>query len=129
MKSKYVIRSRISEAKFREIIRYFSLDSSAVQIQKLIGLSRQIINKYLITTRLRFVELSKLLSAPLVRQIKVDESYFGAGRVKGRRGRGANGKPLADSEILTAVKLDPQISLAIISTYNESIVKKNLRQI
>ncbi len=40
-----------------------------------------------------------------------------------------DGKPLADSEILTAVKLDPQVSIAIVSTYNESIVKKNLRQI
>ena len=55
-------------------------------------LSKQSINKYLMAIRLRFVELSKLQSDPLVGQIEVDESYFGARRVRGRRGRGAKGK-------------------------------------
>ena len=32
MKNKYVIRSRISEHKFKELIRYFSIDLNAVQI-------------------------------------------------------------------------------------------------
>jgi len=32
VKNKYVNRSRISEKKFREIIKYFSLDLNAVQI-------------------------------------------------------------------------------------------------
>mgnify|MGYP001584205214 CR=1 FL=1 len=89
MKNKYVIRSRISEKKFRQIIKLFSEDLSATQISHLTELSRQSINKYLMAIRLRFVELSKLQSAPLVGQIEVDESYFGARRVKGRRGRGA----------------------------------------
>jgi hypothetical protein len=46
VKNKYVIRSRISEAKFR-----------------------QIINKYLTAIRLRILELSLLQSGPLVGQI------------------------------------------------------------
>ena len=65
-KNKYVNRSRISEKKFREIIKYFSLDLNAVQIKELTGLSRQTINKYLTAIRLRIVELSILQSAPLV---------------------------------------------------------------
>ena len=94
MKNKYVIRSKISEHKFREIIKYFSLDLNAVQIQKITGLSRQTINKYLMAIRIRFVEISKLQSVPLTGQIEVDESYFGARRVKGVRGRGAKGKTI-----------------------------------
>ncbi len=69
VKNKYVIRSRISEAKFR-----------------------QIINKYLTAIRLRILELSLLQSASLVGQIEVDESYFSARRVRGKHGRGARGK-------------------------------------
>jgi hypothetical protein len=45
--------------------------------------------------RIRIFELSvqeQLQSGPLVGQIEVDESYFGARRVKGNRGRGARGK-------------------------------------
>ena len=94
VKNKYVIRSRISEAKFRQIILLFSEDLSATQISHLTRLSRQTINKYLTAIRLRIVELSILQSVPLVGQIEVDESYFGARRVRGKRGRGALGKTI-----------------------------------
>jgi len=90
--NKYVVRSRISEAKFRQIILLFSEDLSATQISHLTHLSRQTINKYLTAIRLRILELSLLQSDPLVGQIEVDESYFGARRVRGKRGRGARGK-------------------------------------
>ena len=43
---------------------------------------------------MRILELSTLESGPLVGQIEVDESYFGARRVRGKRGRGANGKTI-----------------------------------
>ena len=82
------------EKQFREIIKYFSIDLNAVQIKELTGLSRQTINKYLTAIRLRIVELSQLQSVPLVGQIEVDESYFGARRVRGKRGRGALGKTI-----------------------------------
>ncbi len=66
VKNKYVVRSRISEAKFRQLILLFSEDLSATQISHLTKLSRQTINKYLITIRLRILELSMLQSTPLV---------------------------------------------------------------
>jgi hypothetical protein len=44
VKNKYVICSRISEAKFRQIILLFSEDLSATQISHLTKLSRQTIN-------------------------------------------------------------------------------------
>jgi len=56
---------------------------NAVQIKELTGLSRQTVNKYLTAIRLKILELSLLQSDPLVGQIEVDESYFGARRVRG----------------------------------------------
>jgi len=47
VKIKYINSSKISEAKFREIIRYFAADLSATQIANLSGISRNSINKYL----------------------------------------------------------------------------------
>ena len=44
--------------------------------------------------RLRILELSMIQSALSVGQIEVDESYFGARRVHGKRGRGARGKTI-----------------------------------
>jgi transposase len=94
VKNKCVIRSRISEAKFRQIILLFSEDLSATQISHLTHLSRQTINKYLAAIRLRILDLSLLQSDPLVGQIEVDESYFGARRVRRKCGRGARGKTI-----------------------------------
>ena len=93
-KNKYYNRSRISEAKFREIIKYYSIDLNASQIAKLTNLNLNTINKILHMLRQRIFELSQFQSAPLKGQIEVDESYFGARRVKGKRGRGANGKTI-----------------------------------
>jgi hypothetical protein len=76
VKNKYVTRSHISEAKFRQIILLFSEDLSATQISHLTKLSRQTINKYLSAIRLRILELSQIQSAPLVGQIEVDESLL-----------------------------------------------------
>jgi transposase-like protein len=94
VKNKYVKHAHISEAKFRQVILLFSEDLSATQISHLTKISRPTVNKYLTAIRLRILELSLLQSDPLVGQIEVDESYFGARRVRGKRGRGARGKTI-----------------------------------
>jgi hypothetical protein len=89
--NKYLKRSKISEAKFREFIRYFSLDLDAHKITFLTGLNRNSVNRYLLLIRKRVAEFCEQ-SSPFQGEIEVDESYFGAHRVKGKRGRGAYGK-------------------------------------
>ena len=44
MNNKYIKRSKISEAKFRELIKCFSLDLDALQISALTGLNRNTID-------------------------------------------------------------------------------------
>ena len=94
VKNKYVKHAHISEAKFRQIILLFSEDLSATQISHLTKISRPTVNKYLTAIRLRILGLSLLQSDPLVGQIEVDESYFGARRVCGKHGHGARGKTI-----------------------------------
>ena len=91
MKNKYAIRARISEHQFRQIVRLFSLDLDATQITAITGLNRNTINRYLRGIRVRIAEYCETQS-PFSGEIEVDESYFGARRVKGKRGRGAFGK-------------------------------------
>jgi transposase len=92
--NKYVKHAHISEAKFRQIILLFSEDLSVTQISHLTKISRPTVNKYLITIRPGILELSPLQSDTLVDQIEVDESYFGARRIHGKRGRGTRGKTI-----------------------------------
>ncbi len=93
MKNKYVWRSRISEHQFRQIVRLFSVDLDASQIARLTGLSRNTVNRYLKAIRQRLVEYCGLQS-PFSGEVEVDESFFGARRIKGKRGRGAFGKTI-----------------------------------
>ena len=86
-------RARISKRKFREILKYFSLDIEATKIAQLTGLNRNTVNKYLFLIRERIAEECELES-PFSGDIEVDESFFGARRIKGKRGRGASGKTI-----------------------------------
>lgn len=93
LKNRYVNRSKISEAKFRELVRYFAADLDASQIAQLSGLNRNTVNRYLKAIRERIAAFCELES-PLSGEVEVDESFFGARRVKGKRGRGAYGKTI-----------------------------------
>ena len=91
MKNKYIIRSKISESKFREILKYFCLDIEATKISKLSNISRQSVNKIIKNIRILIAKECEKTSK-MQGEIEIDESYFGAKRVRGKRGRGAGRK-------------------------------------
>ena len=93
MKNKYVKRAHISERKFQQIIRLFSADLDASQIAKLTDLNRNTVNRYLKKIRQGLVQYCDLQS-PFSGEVEVDESFFGARRIKDKRGRGAYGKTI-----------------------------------
>ena len=93
MKNKYANRSKISEAKFRELVKLFALNLEATQIAELTDLNRNTVNRFLRAIRERLAEFCEQQS-PFSGEIEVDESFFGARRVKGKRGRGAYGKTI-----------------------------------
>jgi len=90
-KNKYINRSRISEAKFREFLKYFCLDLEAKKIVTLTGLNKNTVHRYMQLLRERIAEECEKES-PMSGEIEVDESYFGPKRVRGKRGRGAGKK-------------------------------------
>ena len=90
-KNKYIKVAHFSEAKFRHIVKCFSEDINASQTASLAKLSRNTINRIFTLIRIRIFELS----SEMTRQkgvFELDESYFGAKRIRGKRGRGAAGK-------------------------------------
>ena len=93
MKNKYVLRSKISEAKFRQLVRLYCVDLTATQIAQVAVLNRNTVNRLLQGIRER-IALACEAESPVSGEIEVDESYFGARRVRGLRGRGARGKTI-----------------------------------
>ena len=93
MRNRYCRSSKLSEAKFRELVKYFAADLTAVQIAQLSGINRNTVNRYLRLIRDRIVAYCEA-QRPMFGVVEVDESFFGARRVKGKRGRGAYGKTM-----------------------------------
>ena len=92
-KNKYLKRGRISERKFREFLRLFCLDLTAVQIAEITRLNRNTVNRLINLIRERMAEICEA-RAKLAGVVEADESYFGPARVRGKRGRGAGGKTI-----------------------------------
>ena len=67
--------------------------SLAIQISQLTGLNRNTVNRYLKEIRIYLAQICEEQS-PFYGEVEIDESYFGARRIKGQRGRGARGKTI-----------------------------------
>lgn len=93
-KNKYYCHSHISEAKFRQFLRCFALDLNAFEASELTGISHR--TSKVIYAKLRLHIAKFCIDNPAqmgeTGEFELDESYFGAKRVRGKRGRGAAGK-------------------------------------
>jgi transposase len=92
--NRYYRRSKISERKFRQLVRHFALDLTASDAAHLTGLSRRSVTTIFLKLRERIAEECERASPFSSCEVEVDESYFGARRVRGKRGRGASGKTI-----------------------------------
>jgi transposase len=92
-KNRYFCRSKISEARFRALVRCFALDLTATTTAELTGLSVRSVNTIFLGVRRRMAEECERRS-PFHGEVEVDESFFGPWRVRGKRGRGAYKKTI-----------------------------------
>jgi len=93
MKNRYYKSSRLSERKFREVIRCFALDLTATETAALTGITVRSVNDIFLKLRRRIARICER-EAPVKGTVEVDESYFGPRWVRGKRGRGAGGKTI-----------------------------------
>ena len=93
MKNKYLNNAHISEAKFRKVLKYFASDFDATKCSQLTNLSRKTINKLYHKFRVRIYQIEEENQSNKINgEIEIDEAYFGAKRIRGKRGREAKGK-------------------------------------
>ena len=110
MKNKYLKRARISEDKFRLLLKYFSKDFSATQTADLTSISLRSMSDIFQKLRARIVDL-EIKQDMVDGEIEVDESYFGAQRIRGKRGRGASGK----TPVVGLLKRDGKVYTQVIN--------------
>jgi len=111
LKNKYIYRSRILEHKFRDILKAFCLDIEANKCSELCGVNRNTASNIYDKIRERIYDDCEQNSPLGKGSIEIDESYFGARRVRGKRGRGAQGK----TAVFGMLKRDGKVYTQIVS--------------
>ena len=92
-------KAKISNYKIKKIIECFCLDLTATQTSKLLKLNRKTINKYYLHFRIGIMLNQQAEFRKFVGLVELDESYFGARRIRGfygklKRGRGTYKQPV-----------------------------------
>ena len=94
MRNCYFKRSKLTEPKFRQILRLFCLDLTASDCSRLSGVSVRSVNEIYLRLRERLAYECEKRRPFKGGEVEIDESYFGPRRVRGKRGRGAGGKTI-----------------------------------
>ena len=102
--------NRLSRYKIRQIIFCFSEDITATSAAKLLVLNRKTINSYYTALRRKILEHSFAEQSKELGVFELDESYFGAKRVRGKRGRGAAGK----TPVFGLLKRDGKVFVSVV---------------
>ena len=121
-KNRYYSRSKISEAKFRQLIRYFAMDLTATDCAELTGLSVRSINSIYQRIRRRLAQQCEQVS-PLGGELEADESYFGPRRIRGLRGRGAGQKTV----VFGLLKRGSNVYTEIVPNASKAILQAIIR--
>jgi transposase-like protein len=121
-KNRYYNRSKISEAKFRQLIRYFAMDLTATDCAELTGLSVRSVNSIYQRIRRRLAQQCEQVS-PLGGELEADESYFGPRRIRGLRGRGAGQKTV----VFGLLKRGSNVYTEIVPNASKAILQAIIR--
>jgi len=120
--NRYFRFSKISEAKFRSLLRCFSLDMTATQTAHMTGLSLRSTNQIFLRLREKLAKECEKVS-PFSGDLEADESYFGPRRVRGKRGRGAAGKTI----VFGLLKRDDQVYTEIVPNASKATLQAIIR--
>ena len=102
--------AKISKYKIRKILRCFCEDLPATKTAALLMLNHKTIDCYYSYFREKILLASIKEMEVISGEIELDESYFGARRVRGKRGRGAAGK----APVFGLLKRDGKVFVAIV---------------
>ncbi|PJA38008.1 IS1595 family transposase, partial [candidate division WWE3 bacterium CG_4_9_14_3_um_filter_41_6] len=126
-KNGHKIQLRINKGKASLIVRCFAADCTATQTTKIVQVNRNTVNRYYNQFRDHIIEdaIKDRLKYAVGNGIEVDESYFGAKRVRGKRGRGAGRKIL----VLGLLRREGKVFTQIISRATQEQMMPIIRRV
>lgn len=124
----YIKRTKLSNYKIKQIVRYFLTDLTATQTGKLLNLNRNTVNRFFNLIRDSLLTSVQTENASFSGEVELDESYFGPTRVRGKRGRGAGDKV----KVFGILKRQGKVHIQIVENCSRKqlmpIIKGNILQ-
>ena len=109
-------RWRLSKYRVKKILEHFCTDIPATKTASLLGYNRKTIDRYYTLFRERILERQHQALKPFAGEVELDESYFGARRVRGKRGRGAAGK----TPVFGVLKRGGQVFITVVKSCSKA---------
>ena len=110
-----LLKSKLSEKKFREILKYFCFDETANKTSIYTKISRNTINKIYDKIRQKIFLAHIRQEEKSFGEFELDESYFGAKRIRGKRIRGKRGRGAVEkTPVFGLLKRDGKVFVEIV---------------
>ncbi len=107
-------RAKISVYEIKKIIKCFCLDINASKTAKLLGINRNTINHWYMTFRKAIYVQQMKEFDKMIGEAEVDESYFGAKRIRGFRGKLKRGRGTKKQPVFGILKRNGRVYTEII---------------
>jgi transposase-like protein len=107
-------RAKISVYEIKKIIKCFCLDINASKTAQLLDINRNTINHWYMTFRKAIYVHQMKEFKKMIGEAEVDESYFGAKRVRGFRGKLKRGRGTKKQPVFGILKRDGRVYTEII---------------
>ena len=109
---------RLSVYKIKKILECFCNDLTASTTARILKINRNTINLYFNEFRKKILEKSIQDHQMEFGEFELDESYFGAKRIRGKRGRGAAGK----TPVFGLLKRDGKVFVTVVPNCSKEVL-------
>lgn len=116
-------RAKISIYEIKKIIECFCLDITASKTAHLLGRNRNTINHWYMEFRRAIYAHQMKICEKMFGEIEVDESYFGAKRVRGYRGKLKRGRGTFKQPVFGLLKRDGRVYTQIIPNCKKEVLQ------
>lgn len=116
-------QAKISTFKIKKIIKHFCLDITASKTAPLAGLNRNTINHWFNVFRRAIYAHQMKESEKIFGEAEVDESYFGAKRVRGYRGKLKRGRGTKKQPVFGVLKRNGRVYTEIIPNCKKPVLQ------
>ena len=77
--------SKLSRYKILKIMECFCLDLTATQTKSILGINRNIINRFFMIFRKLILQHQSIEFGAMIGEVELEECYFGPNRIRGAR--------------------------------------------